>query len=48
MMLVATLAMLEAGPALCPSSNRIVSRTPSALMALVYASSSPSARRTAS
>ena len=32
---IATLAMLDAGPDGCPSSNRMVSRIPSALMALV-------------
>ena len=32
---IATLAMLDAGPDGCPSSSRMVSRTPSARMALV-------------
>ncbi len=45
---IATLAMLDAGPDGCPSRSRMVSRTPSALMALVYASSSPSARSASS
>lgn len=32
---IATLAMLDAGPDAWPSSSRMVSRTPSALIALV-------------